>query len=210
VPVGLTLQIFPTGCRHLADAVEQFLSGVGTEALRELDHRLQETIRERFCALVHFCLTSANVLKNVELDLVQTAEEFAAEQIGELSVAEMFLEQQADAEAARAEIAGYYQEAAPELARGPDGSPDEVCLLATPPGDAGERFRRLAQEALPDVEWSTVGGVEDVLICRERSHLPLAELEQLGPLGQDAYRQMSAAEDFTPHTRIDVEFTSYP
>jgi len=37
----------------------------------------------------------------------------------------------------------------------------------------------------------------------------LAELEQLGTLGQDAYRQMTAAENFTPHSRIDVDFGSH-
>ena len=50
--------------------------------------------------------------------------------------------------------------------------------------------------------------VDDILFYREVSYLPLGGLEQLGPAGQDAYRQMSAAEDFTPHTRIDVDFSA--
>ena len=30
----------------------------------------------------------------------------------------------------------------------------------------------------------------------------------VGPAGQDAYRQMTSAENFTPHTRIDIDFGS--
>ena len=52
----------------------------------------------------------------------------------------------------------------------------------------------------------TAAAEDDILFYRELSNLPLSELEQLGPAAQDAYRQMRAAEDFTPHTRIDVDF----
>jgi hypothetical protein len=45
------------------------------------------------------------------------------------------------------------------------------------------------------------------LIYRERTNLPLSELSQLSSLAQDAYRQMSAAEHFTPHCRCDVDFS---
>ena len=38
--------------------------------------------------------------------------------------------------------------------------------------------------------------------------MSLADLEQLGPQGRDAYRQMNSAEHFTPHSRIDVDFST--
>ena len=49
---------------------------------------------------------------------------------------------------------------------------------------------------------------EDLVLYRERPYLPLADLEQLGGAGEEAYRQMLATEHFTPHTRLDVAFTS--
>ena len=82
----------------------------------------------------------------------------------------------------------------------------ELCVLAAPPGPAGDRFRELARPRLPEVEVLPAVSEDDILFYREVSNLPLADLEQLGSAGQDAYRQMSAAEDFTPHTRIDVDF----
>ena len=72
---------------------------------------------------------------------------------------------------------------------------------------AEERLRELAVAALPEVEWQTASGEEDILLYRERTNLPLSELPQLGDVPQDAYRQMSAAEHFTPHCRSDVDFS---
>ena len=83
-----------------------------------------------------------------------------------------------------------------------------MCAISTPAGPAGDRIRDLAAQALPEVEWHHAPGDEDILLSRELSNLPLADLPQLGPVGLDAYRQMSSAEHFTPHCRCDVNFSS--
>ena len=175
--------------------------------LLELDGRIQNTIREQFTALVHICLASANLLKNVEAALVQTAEEFAGELLGKTDAAQLFLEQYPDEDAAQTEASDFFDEAKPELAPGKASAALEVSVLAAPPGSAGERFRTLTRAALPEVEVLDATAEDDILFYREFSNLPLSELEQLGSAGQDAYRQMSAAEDFTPHVCIDVDFS---
>ncbi len=198
--------VLPAGCKDLAQAVDGFLAGVTPEALLELDVRTQGVIRGQFVALVHVCLASANLLKNVETAMVETAQAFAGELLGETNAAELFLEQHPDEEEAQDEAAAFFNEAHPELAPSKAAPASEICVLAAPPGPAGDRFRALTQTALPDVEFAPAASEDDILFYREVSHLPLAELEQLGPAGLDAYRQMSAAEDFTPHTRTDVDF----
>jgi hypothetical protein len=82
----------------------------------------------------------------------------------------------------------------------------ELCVLATPPGQASERFREAVQRVLPDVEVVPAESTDEVLFYRERLNLSLADLEQLGSLGRDAYTQMTATDHFTPHTRTDVKF----
>jgi hypothetical protein len=62
------------------------------------------------------------------------------------------------------------------------------------------------QEAVPQTEVQLAGSQEDVLIYRERLNLPLQALEHMGPVGLDAYNQMSSTDHFTPHTRTDVDF----
>jgi serine/threonine protein kinase len=200
--------LFPSGCKDLKEAIEAVENRLGPDALNDLDARMEAMLRKQFTALVNVCLTNANVLKNVELAMLQTAETFLGEILGDLNVAEMFLEQHAGPRQAQDEISGFFDESAPELPS--DGRRDgaELCALATPSGPAGDRFRDLTAEVLPEVEWHHAPGDEDILLYRELSNLPLVDLPQLGPVGQDAYRQMIATEHFTPHCRCDVNFSS--
>ena len=125
----------------MAEAVDGLLTRVGPEALLELDGRVQGVIRQEFTALVHICLAGANLLKNVEAAFMRTAEEFAGELLGETNAAELFLEQHPAEEEAENEASGFFDEAKPELAAGNALSKSSVCVLAAPPGPAGDRFR---------------------------------------------------------------------
>jgi hypothetical protein len=118
----------------------------------------------------------------------------------------MFFEQYPDAEQAEHEVASFFDEAAPELSPGLASRVSGITVLATPPGPAGETFRELVRRVRPEEELHEAAGADDILLYRELSHLALSDLEQLGPQAQDAYRQMNAADNFTPHARIDVSF----
>jgi hypothetical protein len=204
-PTGRSL--FPFEGRNLEDAVEKFMARFKIDDYIELDARLQELFNKEFTALVNICLSnSPQMIKIVEAAMVRTARQFADERLGRTDAAEMFLGKTADDESARGELATLYDEARPELAavRGVGGA--EVCVVAAPASADGERLRNLAAKALPDAELLPAVSDGDVLVYREVANLSLADLEQLGPLGQDAYRQMSAADNFTPHTRTDVSF----
>jgi hypothetical protein len=202
---------YPAGCKDFKETVSHFESQLTEEALAELDTRMEAMFKKQFTALVNVCLTSGNVLSHVEDAMRHTAEEFVAAKLGEMNVADMFLEQHPDAEQTKEEIARFFDESVPQLASSAFPSPQggqtiELCVLAAPDNPAGARFRSLAAEALPEVEWLTASNDEDVLLYRERANLPLSELPQLGAVAQDAYQQMSAAEHFTPHCRSDVDF----
>jgi hypothetical protein len=207
-PAPLGRQVFTAGSQDRAEAVEHFLQGVGPDSLLELDVRVEAMLRQQFTALVHVCLTHANILKGVELAMLKTAAEFAGEQLPPTTVAELFLEQHPDEERAAGEVTGFFDEAAPELAPGRAAAAQEVSVLAAPPGEGGERLRELARRALPEVDWQPAASADDVVLYRELSHLALADLEHLGAQGRDAYRQMNAADHFTPHSRIDVDFST--
>ena len=86
-----------------------------------------------------------------------------------------------------------------------DIGPEELSALDTPPGAAGARFCALARRILPDAGLTTTAGGEDLLFYREVPHLNLSDLEQLGPVAQEAYRQINSVEHFTPHTRTDIQ-----
>src|SRR5262249_43989545 len=141
------------------------------------------------------------------------AGDFAAELLPPTSAADLFFEHHSEHEGAEGEVARYFDEAAPELSarRNPSPGPPvaEVTLLATPDGDAGHVFREMLQHAMGGgAELHQADSPDDVLIYRERNNLQLTDLEQLGPVAHDAYLQMTATENFTPHSRCDVNFKS--
>jgi hypothetical protein len=208
---GAVKYLYPAGCKNLSEAVEQFENQVKEEALNELDVRMEAMFKKQFTALVNVCLASGSMWKNVEEAMRHTAEDFVAERLSEMDVADMFLNQYDEPEKAVAAFADLFKEAAPQLPSSlvPSGQvmqPSELCVLAVSPSSSGEGLRALAAQALPNVEWQAAAADEDIVLYRECANLPLVELPQLGPLAMDAYRQMSNAEHFTPHCRCDVNF----
>ncbi len=198
--------LLPSGCRDVGEAMERLLASVTAEVVEVLDGRMQALLREQFQSLIHVCLGPGNVLRNVEPALQREAERFVEETLSQTNAAELFLDQYADEQAASDALQAAFDEAEPETGGG-SGRRSEVCVLAVPAGDAGDRVRALARKAIPEVDWIAANSPDDILVYRERPNLPLSGLDLLGPSGQEAYRLMLSAEHFTPHTRTDVPFS---
>ena len=202
--------MFVSGCRNLREAVESQIGQLDPDHLLDLDGCLQEMLRKTFGALVNVCLTKQNQLKDVQAAMLQTARDYMAEHQPATSAAQLFFEQHPDDEEAGAEVAEFYSEAGPELAlsrSGPTGPPaSELCVLAVPDDEGGERLRGLLARAQPEAEAHPASSRDDVVVYRERCNLPLSALPHLGPEGHDAAMQMASA-DFSPHSRCDVDFS---
>jgi serine/threonine protein kinase len=211
--------LFPGGSRTLAEAVEQVLRAVDEPGLLELDYLMEGMIQHHFQALVNVCMTNANIMPAVERAMLETAEDYVGGFLANLDVAEMFLEQTSDPAEQLAELAEYFEEAEPGLNSAPFALGDgrrsyhgevplrELRILAHPAGAAGEELLRLVQEAQAPADVDGTLSTEDVLFYREVVNVHLAHLEQLGEASLDAYRRMNATENFTPHTRTDVDYS---
>lgn len=208
--VSIGKRLFLSGCRDLREAVELFMGQVTAEGLLELDARMEEMLRGQFTALVHVCLSRQNLLGNVKEAMLQVARAYAGDHQPATSAARLFFEQHPDDDEAAAELDGFYQEASPEItmARSNHGGPPlaEVCVLAVPEDEGGERLRRLFRQAAPDAELHPAASRDDVIIYRERNNVPLTALPQMGAEAHDAYLQMDAA-NVSPHTRADVKWS---
>ncbi|MFO0879390.1 MAG: tubulin-like doman-containing protein [Gemmataceae bacterium] len=207
-------QLFPAGCQTIHDAVEMFLATFTSDDLLELDGQMEHMLRKNFTALVHVCLTTANVLKNLSGSMMNVAQTFVTERMPPTSIAELFFEHHGTPEECEGEIVGCFDEADPEITvqtatRG-NVPITEFCVLATPQDDVSEEFRQLAVKALPQVELHVANSQDDILFYRERINLPLADLEHMGPVARDAYFQMSSTDHFTAHIRCDIDFRSPP
>jgi serine/threonine protein kinase len=194
--------LFPAGFRNLADAANQTLEKITPQELAELDARMQQALRDQFEGLAHVCLAPANLLANLREAMQREAEAFVDSRLAGLNVAEMYLAQHSDEDEARDDLDAAFEDAAPELTGARAVPREEICIVTAPSGPAGDRFRELARSALADVELVAATGTHDIVFYRERPHLRLAELEQLGPLGYEAYRQL--VKNLTPHSRMDI------
>jgi eukaryotic-like serine/threonine-protein kinase len=197
--------LYPAGCISQQEATEQFLSAFTSDLLLELDAKIQEVIRRDYTSLIHVCMTSKNMLKDVESAMIQTAVAFGDAMLSETSVSEILYERYPDTAELGSEVAELYAKAGPKLsARSTEAG--ELFVLATPPGAPSEAFTLLANRILPEAQPHRATSHDDIIFYREKVNLSLAEVEQMGPAAQEAYRQMMAMEHFTPHIRTDIDF----
>jgi hypothetical protein len=194
--------LLPGGGATVDAAADHVLKDVSADQLAALDEQMQAMIRQRFTALVHVCLTSANLLRTLEVAMQDHAEALVKGCLLSLNAAELFFAEHDDPDAAEEAIRSAFEEAAPELtARG-----GEVGVLVVPPGQAGARFRDLTRQVLTDVPLIVVVGGDDIVFYREAAQLPFNDLEQLGPVAREAYAQLNRRQHFTPHARVDITF----
>jgi hypothetical protein len=201
--------LLPAGCTTLEQAVTRMVSDITAEELQALDCQVQAMIQQHFRALVHVCMTSANLLQNVQVAMEQEVARAVEARIGGCDAAALFFELFSRDEQAVAELTTAFDEAAPDSPTIRSGPPrHELCVLAVPATPAGERLRALAKQALPETPLVHAPGSDEIIIYREIPQVSLADLEQLGSTALAAYRQMLAVEHFTPHNRIDISFAS--
>lgn len=201
----LSRSLFPEGCRSLGEASDLLKEAFTDADLQAFDGRMQQIIQSGFVSLVQICLSSANRLKELDLVMRRQAEEFLSHKIAGAEVAELFLALHTSREQTQSDVAGIFQQAAPKIAAPKKDSTEEIAAFAAPTSRAGSFLKDIVDDALADVKFVETESKEDIIFYRERPHVFLADLEHLGPLGYEAYRQAATAEHFTPHCRNDIK-----
>jgi serine/threonine protein kinase len=198
--------LFNDGCQSLEDAVRRIDASVSASDLMDVDTRMQGLIRKQFKALVHVCMSTANVLRTLAPAMQKEARAFLRGRMGDIHIAEVFLQQYGEledaAERLEDELAECFERAAPEVVASPPAH--ELNVLAVPPGQGEEQVRQRARQGIPEKTLVAVGSKDEITIYREHTLGCLADLKQLGPAGQAAYHKVVACEHFTPHCRADI------
>lgn len=197
-PTGYLL---PPECRTLDDAVRHLLDGVTVDDVRELDRRIQRMVQSQFTALVNICLSSSNLLAQLEPAMLKIARQYLSNRVGEGNVVELFLKRFSG----RDGVSKAVDAADPGLVAKVPLNVPEFVAVALPPEAIGGPVERQARAALDGAELVVTPSTDDIIIYRELPRLPLAKLPQMGPIGRDAYQQLTNLEHFTPHTRTDVD-----
>ena len=195
------------GCKSVDDAVKQLEAAVGPEELVELDKRMQALIRTQFKALLHVCVTSANVLKSLAPAMHKEARAFLRARLGDSGVADIYLQQfqvgqNGDDTRLEDDLAEVFEAASPDVVASPAAS--ELNFLAMPPGPCENRVRAAAANAVDGRTLMAASSTDEITIYREHTLACLADLDQLGPLAQEAYEKVLKMENATPHSRCDI------
>ncbi|MBL8795924.1 MAG: protein kinase [Planctomycetia bacterium] len=197
--------LLPAGCETMDDAVNGLVRDIKPDAIHALDQAIQTAINQQLTSLVQGCMTSGTTVKSLEELLHRHALDFTAQRLTSSNVVEMFQAHYEDNEdGASNAIVNAYQDAVPELARKLSCTEPELRMVALPAGEHVADFRELVRKALPNMQLLFTDSPDDIVICREQPEVPLDKLPLLGPVGQNAYRQMSNADNFSPHSREDI------
>jgi serine/threonine protein kinase len=200
--------IFGDGCQSLQDAVLKLDAGVCDAELLELDGRIQKLIRKQFKALVDVCYTrAANVLRALAPAMHGEASSFLRNRLGDANVVGIYLENfergGPDPEhRLQNDLSDAYDAAVPEVTASSPAS--EVNMFAVPPEQGEDRLREALKTALDGSTLASARSTDELVIYREHTLGTLADLKQMGPVGQEAYVKVSAQEHFTPHSRSDI------
>jgi hypothetical protein len=204
VDLGLGQYLLPGSCRTLAEAAAHLVAGLAPEELLDLSQNVQTLVGRNLKEQVHLCTAAASFFRDLEEEIYRQVATFAEAQLSKAHAAEVYLEQHPNDEAMPPELSNAFAEASPKLTHSDLPQSSELCILAVPPGAEGTYFHDMAARALPDRKLVTAASTNDIVFYREQLGVPASALPPLGPAGREAYHQLLAGDQLTPHSRIDI------
>jgi eukaryotic-like serine/threonine-protein kinase len=203
-PLDTTNQLLPAGCSSIEEAIRNLRKSITPEDLRTVDQQLQSFIEAEFQALFSVCLTSVNMIGNLQQTIEQQSRNFLQSRISKPNIEEMFLNKYGSKDGADRAMKTALDEASPMLVRAGTTDTSEICLIGIPELDKSEWLKNLIPHSKEQKEIHVVNHPDELLIYREYPYVPLVDLPQLGPISQGAYETALETPSCPPHTRSDI------
>jgi hypothetical protein len=184
-------------------AADRFLASLNPEDILQFDQDFQRHTTRKFRGLAAVCLKPQVKGPAFRERLLAKAREFLDGRLDKSDPGVVFFRDRESEEACHPLIGEAFGEAAPDLAVPPGlVPPDEMAILAAPPGPGGEMLRKAAAAAIPNADLAPAPLPDDIAFYREYPQLELSSLAQLGEFARDAYQNL--ASDQPPHARVDL------
>jgi hypothetical protein len=196
--------IFPGACRTLEEALDQTLPKVTSDRLQILEQRMQTLIRQQFAGLAHVCTGSSSSLKNLEAAMVAEMQGVVSEHLAELRVVDMYLNRHPEDTEALDSLATTFDDAGPPLSELGVSGAEEFAIVTVPTASDNKRFEKLLRQAAPSADIVECSALDEIVFYREETRATLAELALVTSSGREAYRQLTATENFSVHSRMDI------
>jgi len=211
LPATTGRRLLPSGATDIPTAADRLLQQLLVQQPDLFDSwepRLQQVLQRKFRGLGNVCLKVAAKGADFAAWLLEQCRAVIDPHLPRYDPAAAFFEFFPQPEEAENALREAVDEAAPDLPTVHSELSTAYAVALLPSGSAGERLRPMLADLRPDLSWHCVTAAEDLCLYREEM-LPLTALPHLGPLGQQAYEQLLAA-DHPPHSRADVPWTQPP
>lgn len=196
--------ILPEGCKTLDDAADRFLAGLSPDDVLAFDEKVQKEINRKYRGLAAVGLKPQEKGPSFRERLLRRTREFLDVRLDAADPAAVFFHNRTGNEEDYPLIAEAFDGSEPDLLTSIDPPPDELAILAVPPGEVGDRFRAVVASALPGIEFTAAPQLDDIVFYRECPQLPLELVPQLGENGKAAYNAL--CQERCPHSRMDVSW----
>ena len=140
--------------------------------------------------------------------MLQEAEAFLGERLQGESVAQMYLTRSKTNSRKRLEemifddLQRCLDEATPDIGRISENN--EISIATFPNDELGKQLRDLLHKRLQDVKILLTDRQDEMVFYHEILQIQWKDLEQLGPIALDAYKQRCTIDPASLHTREDV------
>src|SRR5205823_12774178 len=154
--------ILPDGCKNLDEAADQFLAGLAPEDLLAFEQALQKETSKKFKGIGGVAIKAAERQPAFRELLLTRSREFLDGKLDHSDPAAVFFRYRTADGSAEPLIGEAFGESAPDLTTRGGAKPDEIAVLAVPPGPSGDRFRELAATVLPGVDLTPAPLPDDI------------------------------------------------
>jgi hypothetical protein len=201
--------LLPAGCKRIGDVVARLDEQLVEDDFAAFDDRIQAHVKKQYKAFLNVCLGPSAMVRALAPMMLQDAAVYLDERFTPPNVVEL-LQARVGKNEAEDDLANQlgdvirelYDEAAPELKRLDEER--QLALAGLPNDEAGEPLRAAVALGLPQVKIVVSDRCDEVVFLREQILQSLSDLEQTGPIAQEAYRQRLAQDSTSLHSREDI------
>ncbi len=193
--------VLPEGERDLEVAAERFVRDLTVEQRIQLDQTLQERVLTPLGGLHRVCVGSGDLLRNLAAPLLEAAADCLGAYLPITDVAEVELSM-SDRGDLTGRLSDHHRHAEPMVVGG--DPKNQQSFLLVPASDAGKGLGEQAKQAIPGLHLVRVPGQADLMFCREQGFLSVDDLQQLLRHCRNAYRELAAVPQSSPHARFDI------
>lgn len=200
--VAFQKNLLPGGCKRLDDVVARLEENLVEDDFLAFDETIQAYVVRQYKALLNVCLGASGMVRALAPVMVHEATRYLDRRFPPPGVVDLLQSQGTERKSLDDALRDMYDAAAPNVDRLDD---DRQLALATLPNDAaGEPLLEAMKASLPQVKPVVTDRCDEVVFVREQFLHGLSDLEQMGPVAHEAYRQRLAQDPTSLHSRDDI------